>query len=249
MRLILLAVTLYLAHAEVPQLPSYFRVCARFDPNFGDCVVNSSREVIPHIVKGEIMFNLPPLDPFEIKELKLSHGQGRGQLNMTLRDVKLLGLKDAYLLNYLHDLNKKNHSSFLLTVPQLKVLGTYILSGQILLLPIRGTGNINITLVHTKCMVRNTITVKKINGRDHFLLTSATVHLDPERMYIYLDNLFNGDKRLGDEMNKLLDENWKEVFDEITPHIAASFLDVLRELTNAISKQFPIDILMPETMP
>ncbi|XP_069683199.1 protein takeout-like [Periplaneta americana] len=249
MRLILLAVTLCLAHAEVPQLPSYFKVCARSDPNFGECVVKSSREVIPHLVKGETMFNLPPLDPFEIKELTLSHGQGRGQLNLTLRDVKLLGFKDAYMLNYSHDLNKTTHFSFLLAVPQLKVLGTYIISGQILLLPIRGTGNINITLVDTKCMVRNNATLKKINGTDHLVLNSAMVHLDPKRMYIYLDNLFNGDKDLGDEMNKLLDENWKEVFDEITPHIAASFLEMFRELTNAISKQYPYDLLIPEKLP
>ncbi|XP_069683197.1 protein takeout-like [Periplaneta americana] len=247
MRLILLAVTLCLAQAEVPQLPSYFKVCARSDPNLGECVVKSSREAIPNLVKGETIFNLPPLDPFEIKKLKLSHGQGRGQLNMTLRDVKLQGLKDTYMLNYSHDFNK-GHYSFLLTVPQLKVLGTYNVSGQILLLPIRGTGNINITLVDTKCMVRNNFTMKKINGVDHIQLNSATVHMDPKRMYIYLDNLFNGDKRLGDEMNKLLDENWKEVFEEITPHIAASFLEVFRELTNAISKQFPFDILMPETL-
>ncbi|KAJ4448232.1 hypothetical protein ANN_10246 [Periplaneta americana] len=79
---------------------SYFKVCSRIDPNFGECVLNSSREIIPHLVKGDKMFNLPLLDPFEIKELKLSHGQGRGQLNLTLRDVKLQGLKDAYILNY-----------------------------------------------------------------------------------------------------------------------------------------------------
>ncbi|XP_069683136.1 protein takeout-like [Periplaneta americana] len=149
--------------------------------------------------------------------------------------------------DFRNDFNKGSNS-FLLTVPQLKVLGTYNISGQILLLPIRGTGNINIILVDAKCMVRNNFANQKINGVDHFLLTSATVHLDPKRMYIYLDNLFDGDKRLGDEMNKLLDENWKEVFDEITPHIAASFLEMFKGIINAMSKQFPADILVPEIL-
>ncbi|KAJ4448234.1 hypothetical protein ANN_10248 [Periplaneta americana] len=90
------------------------------------------------------------------------------------------------------------------------------------------------TSVDAKCMVRNNFATQKINGVHHFLLTSATVHLDPKRMYIYLDNLFNGDKRLGDEMNKLLDENWKEVFDEITPHIAASFLEMFKGIFNGV---------------
>ncbi|KAJ4448235.1 hypothetical protein ANN_10249 [Periplaneta americana] len=171
------------------------------------------------------MFNLPPLDPFEIKELKLLHGQGRGQLNLTLRDVKLLGLKDAYMLNYSHDLTKTSHSSFLLTVPELKVLGTYIISGQILLLPIRGTGNINITLVDTKCMVRNNSKIQKINGVDHIMLNSATVHLDPKRMYIHLDNLFNGDKHLASyfKVCARFDPNFGECVvkssREVIPHI------------------------------
>ncbi|XP_069683135.1 protein takeout-like [Periplaneta americana] len=196
---------------------------------------------------GVRKLNLPPLDPLEIKELKLSHGQGRGQLNLTLRDVKLQGLKDAYMLNFSHDINK-SLASFLLTVPQLKLLGTYNILGHILLLPIKGTGNINITLVDTKCMVSYHFTIEKINGVDHALLTSAIIHLDPKRMYIYLENLFNGNKHLDDEMNKILNENWKEVFDEITPQIIASFAEVFTEMLNDVSKQIPIDVLIPETL-
>ncbi|XP_069681805.1 protein takeout-like [Periplaneta americana] len=247
MRLILLAVTLYLAHGKIIQLPSYFKVCARSDPNFNECALKNGREIIPHLVKGENIFNLPPLDPFEIKEINLSEGQGEGQLNLTLRDVKLHGLKDAYLQNHSTDFDN-GHNSVLLTVPQLKVLGTYNISGHILLLPIRGTGNINITLVDTKCMVRYHFTKQNVSGEDHGHIISTKVHLDPKRMYLHLDNLFNGEKRLGNQMNKLLDENWKEVFDEITPHIAASFIEMFRRLANGFAKPIPYDLLFPETL-
>ncbi|XP_069683194.1 protein takeout-like [Periplaneta americana] len=247
MRLILLAVILHLAHAEISQLPSYFKVCSRFDPNFNECGLKSGREIIPYLVKGERLFNSPPLDPLEIKEIKLSHGQGRGQLNLTMRDVKLLGLKDAYLQNYSHDFNT-SHTTFLLTVPQIKVLSTYNASGHILMLPIEGTGNMNITLVDTKCKIRYHFSSQKINGVDHLLLSAAKVHLDPKRMYIHLDNLFNGDKRFGDEMNELLNKHWKEVFYEITPHIAASFLEMFIGLGNTISKKIPYDLLVPEKL-
>ncbi|XP_069681807.1 protein takeout-like isoform X2 [Periplaneta americana] len=197
MRLILLAVTLCLAHGKIIQLPSYFKVCARSDPNFNECALKNGREIIPHLVKGEKTFNLPPLDPFEVKVMNLSEGQGEGQLNLTMRDVKLHGLRHAYLQNYSTDFDK-GHKSMLLTVPQLKVLATYNASGHILLVPIRGTGNINITL--------------------------------------------------GNQMNKLLDENWKEVFDEITPHIAGSFIEMFRGLANGFAKSIPYDLLFPETL-
>ncbi|XP_069681806.1 protein takeout-like isoform X1 [Periplaneta americana] len=247
MRLILLAVTLCLAHGKIIQLPSYFKVCARSDPNFNECALKNGREIIPHLVKGEKTFNLPPLDPFEVKVMNLSEGQGEGQLNLTMRDVKLHGLRHAYLQNYSTDFDK-GHKSMLLTVPQLKVLATYNASGHILLVPIRGTGNINITLVDTKCMVRYHFMKQKINGVDQGQIIATTVHLDPKRMYIHLDNLFNGDKGLGNQMNKLLDENWKEVFDEITPHIAGSFIEMFRGLANGFAKSIPYDLLFPETL-
>lgn len=38
-------------------------------------------------------------------------------------------------------------------------------------------------------------------------------------MHLKLDNLFNGDKLLGDSTNKFLDENWKDIFSELQPAI------------------------------
>lgn len=38
-----------------------------------------------------------------------------------------------------------------------------------------------------------------------------------------MSNLFNGDKALGDNMNKFLNENWKEIFTELKPSIEEAF--------------------------
>lgn len=37
------------------------------------------------------------------------------------------------------------------------------------------------------------------------------------RMYIYMENLFNGDKLLGDTTNQFLNENWQDLFKEMKP--------------------------------
>lgn len=36
-------------------------------------------------------------------------------------------------------------------------------------------------------------------------------------MYIYMENLFNGDKLLGDTTNQFLNENWRDIFNELQP--------------------------------
>ncbi|XP_069681803.1 protein takeout-like [Periplaneta americana] len=251
MRLILLAATLCLADAGplAPQLPSYLKVCAHLDnQEFDKCAAKSGREAIPHLVKGDRKLKIPSFDPFEITELKISNGQGRGQMNLTLRDIKLHGLKDAYLHNTTSDFSK-GHSAFALTVPELKMLGMYDISGQILLLPITGTGHINITLVDTTIVLPFNFTKVKINGIEYGTVPTAMVHLYPTRVYTHLDNLFNGDKLLGEEMNKFLDHHWREIFDELGPNMAAAFAEIFKALANGIGKQFPFDVLFPETLP
>lgn len=36
-------------------------------------------------------------------------------------------------------------------------------------------------------------------------------------MYMHMDNLFNGDKLLTDTTNQFLDENWRDLFNELKP--------------------------------
>ncbi|XP_069681804.1 protein takeout-like [Periplaneta americana] len=251
MRLILLAATLCLADTgpAAVQLPSYLKVCARLDnAKFDKCAAKSGREALPHLIKGDRKLKIPSFDPFEITELKISNGQGRGQMNLILRDVKLHGLKDTYLHNTTSDFSK-GHAALALTVPKLKILGMYDLSGQILLLPIIGRGHINLTLVDTRIALPMTFTTVKINGIEYGDLSTAMVHLYPTRVYVHLDNLFNGDKILGEEMNKFLNDNWREVFDELVPNISAAFVEIFKDLANGLAKQFPFDVLFPETLP
>lgn len=51
-------------------------------------------------------------------------------------------------------------------------------------------------------------------------------------MYIHLDNLFNGDKLLGDTTNKILNKNWRDIFDELRP----AMLEALSDMNLAVAK-------------
>lgn len=51
-------------------------------------------------------------------------------------------------------------------------------------------------------------------------------------MYMHMENLFNGDKLLGDTTNQFLDENWRDLFNELQPvmlkAIDKSYLTIVR---------------------
>lgn len=46
-------------------------------------------------------------------------------------------------------------------------------------------------------------------------MVSCRVMMEPEMVSYNFGNLFNGDKQLGDNLNRMLNENWKEVLDDV----------------------------------
>jgi hypothetical protein len=50
-----------------------------------------------------------------------------------------------------------------------------------------------------------------------FIKTLATnVTIDPEMVWVNFENLFNGNKQLGDNINRVLNDNWKELLEPST---------------------------------
>jgi hypothetical protein len=46
-------------------------------------------------------------------------------------------------------------------------------------------------------------------------MLSCNVTLNPELISFNFENLFDGNKELGDNTNQVLNDNWKEVFDDV----------------------------------
>jgi len=57
----------------------------------------------------------------------------------------------------------------------------------------------------------------KKNGANYLKINNVKVKYELSDVHIHLDNLFNGDKALGDRMNEFLNENWKALAEEVRP--------------------------------
>lgn len=67
----------------------------------------------------------------------------------------------------------------------------------------------------------------------------------PERVYFQYDNLFNGDETLGPNMNKFMNDNWKEIFNEMKGPFEESFGLIFLDITNRVFSRVPIDEIFP----
>lgn len=58
-------------------------------------------------------------------------------------------------------------------------------------------------------------------------------------MYLHMENLFDGDKLLGDTTNQFLNENWQDLFNELQPAILKAADDSYLSIVKPVFAKFP----------
>jgi len=132
-------------------------------------------------------------------------------------------------------------------VPFLFGASNYTISGRILVLPITGSGDSwsNYTGVTGSGSMFGHIESR--DGKEYMKVDEFKFGVDAERAIIHFNNLFNGNKELGNVMNQLLSNNWQAVYRELKPAIdqtiTAIFTDFSRKVFDRFSfaELFPVD--------
>lgn len=152
--------------------------------------------------------------------------------------------------------------------PSLYVTGIYEIDGQILVLPIKGSGNLTanfselkrlnyITIAYTylkfnivvkpsgKCRV--TFDEVDRDGVGYIHIKKLEIRLAFKKGTIKLDNLFNGDKLLGDTVNQAINQNFNLLSEDILPLVEKSLVTTLKRIANRVVMNFTFDQLFPRT--
>lgn len=91
----------------------------------------------------------------------------------------------------------------------------YEINGTLMVLAIHGKGPGQIKLEELNFSLDFLLERYKKDGKTHFKVTNSTLNLNPKFIIFRLDNLFGGEKTLSDNLNKVLNDNWKELFHEM----------------------------------
>lgn len=227
---------------QCAKLPSTFGRChiSDPDPQWRECTRKNIESSI-HQMKNKVYkeIGLPPMEPLPIPALIIGEGKGPVNVQQNFKNVKLHGLTDSTVLSSFFDI--KNYDLYAESItPELRLEAEYEMAGRVLLLPIVGKGNCNVTLINTK--LNHTLLGEKIekNGNDYLHITDYTVTLRPEKVIFKFDNLFDGDERLGKEINNVLNDNNKEVFGDVREGYEKSFGLIFKDLANRVFSRVPL---------
>lgn len=90
------------------------------------------------------------------------------------------------------------------------------------------------------------IEVYKKNGKKHWKVESVTLSTEPQHVQFQFDNLFNGDKTLGDNINKVMNDNWKVVFEDLNPNYSEAFGTIGKSVFNNLLEKVSTSELFNE---
>ncbi|CAK1585555.1 unnamed protein product [Parnassius mnemosyne] len=198
----------YLLSESSGAIAPFIKPCKSDDT---ECLIASTQNAIPYLGKGIPELGVPPGDSLTFKEINAD----QGELKLTFRDLKLVGTSKCQVINVKRDVEKST-ISIEIDCPLL-ITGLYKLDGKLLFIPAQGDGNIE--LMTDKAKIFATLKYKTINGNNgqkHWKITGYDYSYDlVERVYIKLDNLFNGDEARAKPILDILNNSWKELIGEI----------------------------------
>ncbi|KAJ8970834.1 hypothetical protein NQ317_000707 [Molorchus minor] len=211
-----------------------FFPCSLSDPNFEQCCLEHGRQALPEILKGDKKYKIPKLVPLFVPSLTVDTGE---HLKILLKNITAYGLENIILEQVKMDATNKK-ITIRASLNMLSMIGKYSIDGRILILPIKGDGDINITSIDGHYQYDAVYTLDTVNGEEHIVISDDDkLTFKLKRAIFQLDNLFNGDAVLGGQMNKFLNENWSEVIDEIGGAISQTVRAIIRVIGTSIFSQ------------
>uniref|UniRef100_A0A336LPE9 CSON015406 protein n=1 Tax=Culicoides sonorensis TaxID=179676 RepID=A0A336LPE9_CULSO len=215
------------------------------------CLARTINSILPNHFNGIRKLNLVPFDPLKIEKMDIVQG-GNSPVNIVLnfKDVDFLGLSGAQVKTvkgFEPDFKNKK-VEIRVTIPIASLLGNYKINGRVLVLPIQGEGRSNLTLTNADIGLKF-LPKSVMKGDKEYMQVDKIklVVLNLDRLNIFLGNLFNGDKLLGDNMNEFLNENWKDIWNELkAPNIVQQCThgdnSCVMQAVNYVIKNYPAGV-------
>ncbi|XP_055374501.1 protein takeout-like, partial [Condylostylus longicornis] len=209
------------------------------------CISNTITDLLRNNPNGKEDIGLPNINPYKIKKIIISDSNNANALNLDLMflDVELRGLPEAIIEKSVGFSSDPSKSKFEIygVIPKLELKSKYKANGRILILPIQGEGDQNIVATNVKASIKFKPTILNRDGKILFTENKVKVLLEPQGLHMRLENLFNGNKELGENMNTFLNENWKDVWTELAPSIHAAIGDVLTSILSNVFNKISYD--------
>ncbi|KDR14111.1 circadian clock-controlled protein-like [Zootermopsis nevadensis] len=228
--------------AEQSRIPSYIKVCKRSDPKLNDCIINSIETLRPYLLKGIPDLDVPSIEPLTLPEILVAQGAG---IKAVGKNIDIYG-PGSFVIRKLNVDLENYQVDISVDLPYLTFDGAYEVSGRLLVLPLKGKGPVKANATDCKGdVVLYAQLMKKADG-SYLQFNNIDMKITIGGYHVRLDNLFNGDKFLGEATNAALNENPKELIAYLKPIVEKTVKDIIQKIANKITQHFTVQELLPD---
>ncbi|XP_018570149.1 protein takeout-like [Anoplophora glabripennis] len=210
--------------------------CSRSN-NFNECAIKSGQYAIPFLLNGDRQLKIPSLNPVKIEFVELT----TSNLNLKLRNVEVYGLDKLKILNVTVDFDKRKVRT-ITAIDRSTILAQYEMKGRIIL-PLTGHGPANITLYNGVYQYEAEWEFTTRNRNRYLKIIDSKYDYTSDKITYDFKNLFNGDKVWSTEMNRILNENWMQVNEDLKTPFLETLLAFQNDISTKIFSQIPYDEL------
>ncbi|KAF2900831.1 hypothetical protein ILUMI_05370 [Ignelater luminosus] len=238
--------SLLLLCIEGATLPPSFKICKRSEPDLNACFKEAVQVALPLLKDGISDLGIPPAEPLYVNSMTLGGGSGAMKVQQNYKNVKIYDIINAKVDDATLKVGDKTFDATVsITIPKCRAEADYDLDGQILMLPITGNGKCTLEFENAKALIIMKGELFDKKGKTHVKLGELKVDLKPENAKFHFDNLFDGDKQLSDQMNKLINDSWKDLYEEVKDGYNDMLAGLVKNVADTVFNKVPYDELLP----
>uniref|UniRef100_A0A8D8LN05 Protein takeout n=1 Tax=Cacopsylla melanoneura TaxID=428564 RepID=A0A8D8LN05_9HEMI len=229
------------------KLSDYTDICRTKDPNLNDCLRKSAQKMFGYMKTGIKELKMPIMDPYVAPELEMGTGaDGPMSLKFTLFNATHTGFSKSKVKKV--EANPAKYSfDYTLFIPKFEVVADYDILGKLIMMPVHGQGVVNTTLydLETKWKVRGE--PEEFEGKTYFKTTKLEQEiLGVKKVVFNFGNLFNGNKEMSDMFNKLVNDNWEELFKQLKSSMEKNSAGLMMKLAKKSQHVVPYSEVFPD---
>ncbi|KAJ3664931.1 hypothetical protein Zmor_000463 [Zophobas morio] len=190
---------------------SSFPKCNRKQADFNDCLSNAVAVTFRQLKQPHPEVGLPNFEPLTLPQVNIAAGTTAVHFSQNFKNVKANKLTEFSSLKAKMDFDT-NILNLEIYYPELSFTFDYDVDGKILVLPIKGHGTGSMANKNT--LVAITYHLEEKNNH-YKVVNTEMMYTKMENFHINFDNLFDGDKALSDNVNNVINENWRDVFNDV----------------------------------
>ncbi|XP_034486653.1 circadian clock-controlled protein [Drosophila innubila] len=225
-------------------LPSDLEKCRYGDSS---CIIKSINDLIRRYPKGIPEMGLPPLDATPLNDIPILNSSYRGPIWLTfhMRDTVNKGFNNA-TVTHVAGFNRDPRKEKLVIkarIPRLIHEATYDMQGQIMLFKSNTTGKLQSDFQNVNVTLTFKIILEYRNNKRYLKIYELVPLVSLDRWIILLDNLYKENIDLTVILNRVFNEHWVELWNDLEPGLMHAFSLAFSRILNKVFENVAYDDL------